>query len=68
MKQQYFINGRVIDPKNQIDETGGLIIDENGLIKAFGKKVTKENIPSDSKKIDLKNKILMPGIVDMRVL
>jgi dihydroorotase len=67
MKQQYLINGRIIDPKNQIDEDGGLIIDENGSIKASGKEVTKENIPSDSEKIDLKNKILMPGIVDMRV-
>ena len=67
MKEQFLINARVIDPKNQIDEIGGLIIDENGLIKASGKKVSNQNLPKNAEKIDLKNKILMPGIVDMRV-
>ena len=27
----------LVDPKNQIDENGGLIIDSTGLIKAVGK-------------------------------
>jgi len=67
MKEKYLLNARIIDPKNQIDELGGLIIESNGSIKAVGKKVTKDNIPSNSDKIDLKNKILLPGLVDMRV-
>jgi len=67
MKEKYLINARIIDPKNQIDENGGLIINEKGLIKATGKKVNSSNIPSDAEKIDLKNKILIPGLVDMRV-
>ena len=67
MKEKYLINARIIDPKNQIDENGGLIINEKGLIKAAGKKVNSSNIPSDAEKIDLKNKILIPGLVDMRV-
>ena len=67
MKKKYLINGRIIDPKNQIDEIGGLIIDEKGLIKATGKKVSNENIPNEAEKIDLKGLILMPGLVDMRV-
>ena len=37
MKEKYLINARIIDPKNKIDEMGGLIIDSNGLIKAVGK-------------------------------
>jgi len=67
MKEKYLINARIIDPKNQIDEVGGLIIDSNGLIKAVGKKVTNGNLPAGVDKIDLKKQILMPGIVDMRV-
>ncbi len=67
MKEKYLINARIIDPKNQIDEIGGLIIDSKGLIKAIGKKVSNGNIPSEADKIDVKKQVLMPGIVDMRV-
>ena len=67
MKKQYFLNAHIIDPKNLIDEIGGLIIDENGKIEAVGKKVNKNNIPSREKYIDLESKYLFPGIVDMRV-
>ena len=67
MKEKYLTNARIIDPKNKIDEIGGLIIDTKGLIKAVGKKVMNGNLPSAAEKIDLKEQILMPGIVDMRV-
>jgi len=67
MNEKYLINARIIDPKNQIDEKGGVIIDQKGQIKAVGKKVTEANLPNSAKKIDLKEKILIPGLVDMRV-
>ena len=67
MKKQYFINANIIDPYNSINENGGLIIDENGLIEAIGKKVNTNNIPSREKIIDLNGKYLFPGLVDMRV-
>ena len=67
MKEKYLINARILDPKNQIDEIGGLIIDSKGLIKAVGKKVANGNLPSAVDKIDIKKQILMPGIVDMRI-
>ena len=67
MKKKYFLNANIIDPLNSIDEVGGLIIGENGLIEAVGKKVNTNNIPSREKYIDLKGKHLIPGIVDMRV-
>ena len=67
MREKYLTNARIIDPKNQIDEIGGLIIDTKGLIKAIGKKVTNGNLPADAERIDLKKQILIPGIVDMRV-
>ena len=67
MKEKYLINARIIDPKNNLDEIGGLIIDTKGLIKATGKKVANGNLPSSVDKIDLKKHVLIPGIVDMRV-
>ena len=42
MKEKFFINARIIDPSQNIDEVGGLIVDNNGKIKALGKNVKKE--------------------------
>ena len=67
MKKQYFLNADIVDPKNNINENGGLIIDERGKIEAIGKKVNKNNIPSREKVTDLRGKHIFPGIVDMRV-
>ena len=67
MKEKYFINARIIDPSQNLDEIGGLIVDSKGKIKAVGKNVKKANIPSKSEKIDLKGKVLIPGIIDMKV-
>ena len=67
MKKKYFLNANIVDPYNSIEEIGGLIIDEEGKIEAVGKKVNKNNIPSREKFIDLKEKYIFPGLVDMRV-
>ena len=67
MKKKYFINANILDPHNSIDEVGGLIVGETGLIEAVGKKVNNNNIPSREKVIDLKGKHIFPGLVDMRV-
>ena len=67
MKKKYFLNANIIDPFNSKNEIGGLIIGENGKIEAIGKKVNQNNIPVREKFIDLKNKYILPGIVDMRV-
>ena len=67
MKKKYFINANILDPHNSIDEVGGLIVGETGLIEAVGKKVNTNNIPSREKVTDLKGKHIFPGLVDMRV-
>ena len=67
MKKKYFLNANIIDPLNSMEEIGGLIINENGKIEAIGKKVNTNNIPSREKYVDLKEKYIIPGIVDMRV-
>tara|TARA_B100000700_G_scaffold43209_1_gene44516 strand:- start:3 stop:1292 length:1290 start_codon:yes stop_codon:yes gene_type:complete len=67
MKKQYFLNANILDPQNNIEELGGLIINEEGKIEAIGKKVNKNNIPSREKYLDLKENYIFPGIVDMKV-
>ena len=67
MKKKYFLNANIVDPGNSLDEHGGLIIDENGKVEAIGKKVNENNIPSREKYIDLKEKYIFPGLIDMRV-
>ena len=52
MKEKYFINARIIDPSQNLDANGGLIVNEKGKIKAIGKSVGKGNIPSKADKID----------------
>ena len=66
MKQKYLINAKIIDPSQNLDVMGGLIIDEKGKIKAIGKDVNKTNIPSKAEVIDIKKNTLIPGIVDMK--
>ena len=66
MKQKFLINAKIIDPSQNMDILGGLIIDEKGKIKAIGKDINKSNIPSKAEVIDIKKNILIPGIVDMK--
>ena len=44
MKEKYLINARIIDPSQNLDGIGGIIVDTKGKIKAVGKNVKKENI------------------------
>ena len=67
MKKKYFINANIVDPHNSLNENGGLIISEDGIVEAIGKKVNTNNIPSREKIIDLNGKYIFPGLVDMRV-
>ena len=66
MKKQCISNVRIIDPKNNLDEIGGILINEQGRIEAIGKNVTELNV-SDATFYDCKKKIAIPGIIDMRV-
>ena len=59
MKEKFLINARIIDPSQQMDEKGSLIVDENGKVKAIGKDVKKIDISSSAEIIDLKNNILL---------
>ena len=66
MKEKIFINARIIDPSQQIDENGSLVVDVNGKVKELGKNIKKSNFSTNAEVIDVKNNILIPGIVDMK--
>ena len=66
MKEKIFINARIIDPSQKMDEKGSLILDENGKIKNIGKDIKKTDVNSSVEIIDVKGNILIPGIVDMK--
>ena len=68
MIEKFLTNVRIIDPSQKMDEKGSVVIDENGKIKLIGKDVKKSDASSSAEVIDLKNKILIPGIVDMKPL
>ena len=66
MKEKIFINARIIDPSQKIDEKGSLILDKNGKVKAIGKNVKKSDAESSAEIFDIKGNVLIPGIVDMK--
>lgn len=55
-------NGRVVDPANKIDAESDVLI-ENSRISKVGKNINS----TDTKIIDAKGKIIMPGGIDMHV-
>ena len=66
MKEKILINARIIDPSQKMDEKGSVIIDDKGKIKMIGANVKKSDAVSSVEVIDLKNYIVIPGIVDMK--
>ena len=66
MKEKIFINARIIDPSQNMDEKGSVIVDANGKIKSIGKNTNKSEASASAEIIDVKNNVLIPGIVDMK--
>ena len=66
MKEKILINARIIDPSQKMDEKGSIIIDDKGKIKMIGNNVKKSDAASSAEVIDLKNHVVIPGIVDMK--
>ena len=57
-------NGRLIDPKNKINDILDLYV-ENGKIKEINKEISKNS--KDIEVIDAKGLIVVPGLIDMHV-
>jgi len=66
MKEKIFINARIVDPSQNIDEVGSLILNDKGKVKAIGKNIKNADAGSDAEIIDVKENILIPGLVDMK--
>jgi len=66
MKEKIFINARIIDPSQQLDEIGSLILNEKGKVKAIGKNIKQNYTDKNAEIIDVKENILVPGLVDMK--
>ena len=53
MKEKIFINARIIDPSQNMDEKGSLILNDNGKVKAIGKNVKKSDTSSNTEIVDV---------------
>ena len=57
MTEKILINAHIIDPSQNLDEKGSLIIDEKGKIKSIGKNVKRSDVSSNAEVIDIKDNI-----------
>ena len=66
MKEKILTNVRIIDPSQNIDEIGNIIINTKGKIESIGKMAKSSKVSNLAEKIDLKGNVAIPGIVDMK--
>ena len=60
-----FLNARLIDPVQETETRGGLIVID-GVIAGVGPKVTRDQLPAEATIVDCGGDVLSPGLVDMR--
>jgi dihydroorotase len=60
-----FINARLIDPETNLDEPGGVLV-EDGVISDIGAHL-RRNAPEGAAVIDCKAHMLCPGLIDCQV-
>ncbi len=61
-----YVNARLFDPGQKLDTKGGIRV-TNGIINSLGAKITAKSRPANEQIVDCKGRLLMPGLVDMRV-
>ena len=60
-------NLRIIDPSRNLDETGTIIIGDDGRILAAGKDAQNQGTPEGATVRDCKGLVATPGLIDARV-
>ena len=60
-----FLNARLVDPVQETETRGGLIVID-GVIAGVGPKVTRDQLPAEARIVDCEGDIVSPGLVDMR--
>ena len=58
--KQIFKGGRVVDPKNGVDEKADILV-ENGVVREVASHIMDEN----AEIIDVSGKVIVPGLIDM---
>ncbi len=56
--------GRIVDPSRNKDEVSDLLV-ENGKIVKIGKNLLRSAKPSGTEVLDLRGKVVVPGLIDM---
>lgn len=64
--RRLLINAHLIDKASGLDAKGGVLVDD-GRIVAVGPQVTAANASPGTKPEDCKGRLLIPGLIDMRV-
>jgi len=65
-RERLFINARIIDPENDLDTHGDVLV-RKGKIKKIGKDLPRVSKSKDFKIIDCGGHVLAPGLIDARV-
>jgi len=65
-ERRAFVNAHIVDPSQGLDAAGGIVI-ADGRIVAIGPKVTAVNAGTGTPITDCGGKLLIPGLIDMRV-
>jgi dihydroorotase len=60
-----FANARIVDPSRDLDIVGDLLI-ADGVIREAKKGIGAAGVPEGTDVIDCRNKVIAPGLVDMR--
>ena len=55
MKEKVLYNARILDPSQNMDCIGGIVIDINGKVKDIGKKITSKSASKNSEVIEQQN-------------
>lgn len=65
-KPTVFAGARIVDPSRDLDAVGSVIVAE-GRILAAGPEVLNQGSPEGWEVVDARAKVIVPGLVDMRV-
>lgn len=65
-KPTVFAGARIVDPSRDLDAVGSVIVAE-GRILAAGPDVLNQGSPEGWEVVDARGKVIVPGLVDMRV-
>jgi len=66
LRPTVFAGARIVDPSRDLDAVGSVIVAE-GRILAAGPEVLNQGSPEGWEVVDARGKVIVPGLVDMRV-